>query len=99
MTTPEHPCISILVPIYNEGKTLAEVIRRVGTEAYGLEKEIILVDDGSRVAIRTIAAAPPAGITSVRIVTHERNCGKGAAVRSAIEQATGVFSVIQDADL
>lgn len=104
MTTPEQRRISILVPIYNEGKTLAEVIRRVGAvEVYGLEKEVILVDDASqdstRTVIRTIAAAPPAGITSVKIVTHERNLGKGAAVRSAIEQATGVFSVIQDADL
>ena len=45
MTTPEQRRISILVPIYNEGKTLAEVIRRVGAvEVYGLEKEIILVD-------------------------------------------------------
>ena len=68
MTTPEQHRISILVPIYNEGKTLAEVIRRVGAvEVYGLEKEVILVDDASqdstRTVIRAIAAAPPAGIT------------------------------------
>jgi glycosyltransferase involved in cell wall biosynthesis len=104
VTTPEQRCLSILMPIYNEAKTLAEVVRRVGAvEVHGLEKEIILVDDGSRdgsrAAIRTIAAAPPAGIISVKIVMHERNRGKGAAVRSAIEQATGVFAVIQDADL
>ena len=102
--TPEQRCLSILLPIYNEEKTLVEVVRRVGAvEVYGLEKELILVDDGSRdgscAAIRTIMAAPPVGITSVKIVTHERNRGKGAAVRSAIGQATGVFSVIQDADL
>ena len=96
--------LSVLIPVYNEEKTLAEVVRRVGAvELGGLEKEVILVDDASRdgslAAMRAIAAAPPPGVTTVKVVEHPQNRGKGAAVRTAIAQATGDVSVIQDADL
>ncbi|HVY61085.1 MAG TPA: glycosyltransferase family 2 protein [Planctomycetota bacterium] len=98
------PRLSVLIPVYNEERTIAEVVRRVGlVELPGVEKEVILVDDaskdGSAAAIRAIAAAPPPGIAAVKIVSHEKNRGKGAAVRTAIAQATGEVSVIQDADL
>jgi glycosyltransferase involved in cell wall biosynthesis len=96
--------LSVLIPVYNEERTIAEVVRRVGAvELAGIEKEVILVDDASRdgsaAAIRAIAQAPPPGVASVKVAAHENNRGKGAAVRTAIAQATGELSVIQDADL
>lgn len=96
--------ISILMPVYNEEKTIGEIVRRLGAVDLGvLEKELILVDDGSRdgslTAMRAIEAAPPPGIASVRLLVHPRNRGKGAALRSAVRLATGSFAVIQDADL
>jgi glycosyltransferase involved in cell wall biosynthesis len=96
--------LSILIPVFNEESTLDTVTRRVGeVDLRGVEKEIILVDDGSsdgsRAVLERIKASPPAGIAAVVVVLHEKNRGKGAAVRSAIGAATGDVSVIQDADL
>ncbi len=96
--------LSVLMPVFNEEKTLAEIVRRVGAvEIAGVEKELVLVDDASRDAslarMREIEKSPPAGVVAVRLVAHETNRGKGAAVRSAIAVATGEISVIQDADL
>ncbi|RME76385.1 MAG: glycosyltransferase family 2 protein, partial [Planctomycetota bacterium] len=96
--------ISVLMPVYNEERTLETIVQRVAAvDLHGLDKELILVDDASRDAslalARRVAENPPEGITRVIVDHHERNRGKGAAVRTAIGHMTGDFAVIQDADL
>src|SRR5262249_56567983 len=92
--------LSILIPAYQEEKTIAEVLRRVlSAPTLGFAKEIIVCDDGSRDGtqeeIEKIAADHP----EVKLVRHPENRGKGAAIRTALEQATGDYVLIQDADL
>jgi len=85
--------LSVLVPLYNEDATCVDLLKRV--DAVPVEKEIIVVDDGSRVSMADqIRAALP----SVRLFAHQQNRGKGAAIRTALEQATGDVVIIQDAD-
>jgi glycosyltransferase involved in cell wall biosynthesis len=85
--------LSVLVPLYNEDSTCVDLLRRV--DAVPVEKEIIVVDDGSR---RSMADEIRAAIPSVRQFAHQQNRGKGAAIRTALEQATGDVVIIQDAD-
>ena len=94
--------VSILIPLYNEEEYVGTLLGRVLAAPLpeGLEREIIVVDDGSKDSsadiVEDIAAAHP-GL--VRLIRQPRNQGKGAAIRTAIENATGEFSIIQDADL
>jgi len=104
--------LSIIIPVYNEVATLAEIIRRVSavkievpTDTFGasgetmlVDKEIIVVDDGSTDGSRHIIEQEAAA-GRVRAFYHERNQGKGAAVRTGFQHATGDFVIIQDADL
>jgi len=85
--------LSVLVPLYNEDATCVELLRRV--DAVPVDKEIIVVDDGSRVSM---ADQIQAAVPSVRYFAHQQNRGKGAAIRTALEQATGDVVIIQDAD-
>jgi glycosyltransferase involved in cell wall biosynthesis len=89
--------LSVIVPVYNERKTIEEIIRRVQAVDLDLEKEIIVVDDGStdgtREALQSLALA------ELRVVVHEKNKGKGAALRSGFDRAEGDIILIQDADL
>jgi len=92
--------LSVIIPVYNERGTLEEVLRRV-TQA-PMKKEVIVVDDGSDDGTRKILErlsqdADPSD--RLRILFHDRNRGKGAAVRTGIAQATGDWILIQDADL
>ncbi len=92
--------LSILIPAFQEEKTIAEVLRRVlQAPTLGFAKEIIVCDDGSRdrtgEEIERIAADHP----EVKLVRHPENRGKGAAIRTALEEATGDYVLIQDADL
>jgi len=87
--------LSVVMPVYNERPTIEEILRRV--EATGLAHEIIVVDDASTDGTREALQAMEAG--RVRLVCHEANRGKGRAVRSGIEAATGDVILIQDADL
>jgi dolichol-phosphate mannosyltransferase len=93
----DSPLLSVLIPAYNEAATVDELIRRV--QAVSVAKEIIVVDDGSTDGTREILAGLAAGDPSLRLILHDRNRGKGAAIRSAIEQARGTICIIQDADL
>src|SRR4051794_22422642 len=94
--------LSILIPVYNERYTCLEAIRRVMKAPLpdGLGRELVIVDDGSkdgtRELLRELAAAHPG---TIRYIEHERNQGKGAAIRTAIREAQGDFSILQDADL
>ncbi len=91
--------LSIIMPVYNERETLREILNQVrAVELPGVEKEILVVDDGSSDGSREILA-DEARAGGLRILYHDQNRGKGAAVRTAIEQATGDLILIQDADL
>ena len=88
--------ISVIMPVYNEEKTIREIVKRV--HATGIVDEIVIVDDGSQDNTRAILAEMD-GKDGVRVVLHAGNQGKGAAVRTAIQNATGDVLIIQDADL
>ena len=87
--------LSVIIPVFNEVKTIRQVVDRVQSTPY--ETEIIIVDDGSidgtREELKQIDAA------NIRIFMHEANKGKGAALQTALEHATGDILLIQDADL
>jgi glycosyltransferase involved in cell wall biosynthesis len=96
------PRLSILVPLYNEEEFIGPLLQRVlkAPLPVGIDREIIVVDDGSTDGSAEIAEEMARSHADViRVVRHERNQGKGAAIRTAIEQARGEFCVIQDADL
>jgi glycosyltransferase involved in cell wall biosynthesis len=88
--------LSIVIPVFNEVGTLPMIIERV--LATGLANEIILVDDHSTDGSRALLAALD-GQKGIRVFLHEKNQGKGAAVRTGIAAATGEVVLIQDADL
>jgi glycosyltransferase involved in cell wall biosynthesis len=89
--------LSILMPVYNEEERLADAVKQALDVDYPTEVELVIVDDGSRDNTAGILAS----LTDSRlnVVTHPRNKGKGAAIRTAVEQATGDYMVILDADL
>ncbi len=91
--------LSIIMPVYNECETLNEILGQVrAVELPDVEKEIIVVDDGSSDGSRDILTRE-AQASDLHVLYHEQNLGKGAAVRTAIEQASGNIIIIQDADL
>jgi glycosyltransferase involved in cell wall biosynthesis len=91
--------LSIVVPVYNEHATLSEILRQVrAVELPDTEKEILVVDDGSTDGSREIVTEEEAA-GQIRAFYHETNRGKGAAVRTGFEAATGDIILIQDADL
>lgn len=95
---PPGFCLSVLIPVFNEERTLREIIARV--RAVDVPKEIVMVDDGSTDRTREILRTEVEGqYPDVRVVYHDRNQGKGAAIRTAIANATGTVCVVQDADL
>ncbi len=95
--------LSIVIPAYNEGKTIHQILDRVAAVELinGVEKELIIVNDCSQddteTQIQAYMAAHPD--LKIRYFAHETNQGKGAALHTGIAQATGEFTIIQDADL
>jgi len=92
----QAPLLSVVIPVYNEEKTLREIVRRV--QGVSIPKEIIIVDDGSSDGTREILQREiePLGI---RVFYQDRNRGKGAALRRGFEEVSGDIVIIQDADL
>ncbi|MFH1277765.1 MAG: glycosyltransferase family 2 protein [Candidatus Eisenbacteria bacterium] len=88
--------LSVIVPVYNEVRTIEEILERI--RAVAVDKEIVIVDDfstdGTRNILREIEKAP-----DVRVFYHDRNRGKGAAIRTAIPHVEGDITIVQDADL
>lgn len=100
--TGQQRLLSILIPLYNEEEFIATLLERVLSAPLpeGIEREVIVVDDGSNDGSVEVAAEVAERYPDkVRLVRHPKNLGKGAAIRTAIEHATGEFSIIQDADL
>jgi glycosyltransferase involved in cell wall biosynthesis len=90
--------LSILMPVYNERERVRRAIQEVLDTVLPTEFELIIVDDGSTDGTRELLRAVPAD-ARVRIIEHDHNRGKGAAVRTALADARGELSCIFDADL
>jgi glycosyltransferase involved in cell wall biosynthesis len=92
--------LSIIMPVYNEVQFVERIIERVRAVKLpdGVERELIVVDDGSKDGTRDKLAALPAA-PDLRVILHERNQGKGAALHTGFAAATGEFVIVQDADL
>ena len=92
--------LSIIIPVFNEEKTILELLEKVEkVRIPDVEKEIIVVDDGSIDATASIISKFQVPSSKFKFIKHKINQGKGAAVRTGIENATGDYIVIQDADL
>jgi glycosyltransferase involved in cell wall biosynthesis len=96
---PKLRKLSVVVPVFNERNTLVEIVRRMRAVELpdSIEREIIVVDDGSDDGTRDVLKQ--LGDSTVRVIMHERNRGKGAAVRTGFANATGEYVLVQDADL
>ncbi len=90
-----NPKLSVIMPVCNERATIREIVRRV--MELPIEKELIIVDDGSTDG--TLDVLQEIRGPSIKILFHGRNKGKGAAIRTGLEEVTGEFAIIQDADL
>ncbi|MBI4246938.1 MAG: glycosyltransferase family 2 protein [Candidatus Rokubacteria bacterium] len=91
-----RPKLSVVIPVYNEAATIETIIKRVA--AVPIDKEIIVVDDGSTDGTRQVLANLPVG-DRLRVVLQPRNLGKGAALRRGFEETHGEVVLVQDADL
>jgi glycosyltransferase involved in cell wall biosynthesis len=89
--------LSVVVPVYNERATILEIVRRVREAPF--EKEVLVVDDGSTDGTAEVLREIAGGDGNVRVLRHERNRGKGAALRTGFAAATGEIVLVQDADL
>ncbi len=89
--------LSVIVPIFNERNTVVEIMRRMRAVDLPVEREFVLVDDGSTDGTRQVLAQ--LGDSTVHVVAHDTNRGKGAAIRTALALVTGDIVLIQDADL
>jgi len=87
--------LSVVIPVYNEVETIREILKRVA--AVPLEKEVIVVDDGSTDGTRDILRGDPG--PGVMVLMHDTNRGKGAALRTGFQKVTGDIVLVQDADL
>ena len=91
-----RPLLSVLVPVYNERATLEALLTRV--LSVPVDKEVLVVDDGSHDGTREVLEALARRLP-IRAYYHERNRGKGCAIRTALPEARGEIVIVQDADL
>jgi len=89
--------VSVVIPVYNEVGTIEEIVSRV--QAVALEKEIIIVDDSSNDGTRELLKKISQNQENVKVLYHNRNQGKGAALRTGFNKVIGDIVIIQDADL
>jgi len=91
--------LTIIIPVFNEKKTISEIIKRViKVEIPDFEKEIVIVDDGSTDGTIEHIEKSIRG-TNIKFLKHKKNQGKGAAIKTGVSKATGDYIIIQDADL
>jgi dolichol-phosphate mannosyltransferase len=94
--------LSILMPAYNEEDTIEEIIKQVDTvdlRRINVEKELIIVDDGSKDKTIEIVHKLQKRYKYIKFIQHKKNTGKGGAIKTAIKAATGNVMIVQDADL
>ena len=91
--------LSIIVPVYNEVRTVRAVVDRLLTIELPCDREILVVDDGSTDGTREVLRAMTGDGLNVHVLEAERNCGKGSAIRRGLQHARGSIVAIQDADL
>lgn len=99
---PRFRKLSVLMPVYNEGRTLRTIVAQVlasPVAELGLEIELIAVDDGSKDSSKGILAELAEGDSRIRVFHQDKNRGKGAAIRRAIGECTGDIAIVQDSDL
>lgn len=89
------PLLTVIVPVYNEAKTIGKILEKI--QSVGIDKEIIVVDDGS--TDDTSSILRDIKYDNLKIIHHTGNRGKGAAFLTGLSHATGDFIIIQDADL
>ncbi|MGW5667545.1 glycosyltransferase family 2 protein [Micromonospora sp. NPDC003776] len=89
--------LSILMPVYNEEERIADALKQAFAVDYPCEIELVVVDDGSRDGTAEVLGR--VDDQRLRVITHPRNAGKGAAIRTAVDNAEGEYMVILDADL
>lgn len=92
--------LSIIIPVYNEKKTIAEVLKRVKkVKIIGIKKEIIIIDDASTDGTGEILKKLKLKNPDLKIFYHQKNQGKGVAIKTGLSKVTGDLVIIQDADL
>ncbi len=103
---PTFHTLSVIIPVYNERKTVMKLLQRVVAQPVGLHKELVIVDDCSTDGTREFLqqadlerVLADGGRNTIRLVLHDTNKGKGAGVRTGLENSTGDLVLIQDADL
>ena len=90
--------LSIIIPCFNEMKTIQEIIQKVLDVQLDFEREVVIVDDGSKDGTRDYLSEL-IGHPDIKVIFHEQNRGKGAALRTGFENASGDILIVQDADL
>lgn len=91
--------LSIIIPCYNESATVLEIVNKILNLKYNIEKEIILVDDFSDDGTKEIIRQNFLNHKDIRVIFHDKNSGKGAAIKTAKKFVSGDIIIIQDADL
>ncbi len=91
--------LSIIMPCYNEKETIRDIVKKVKSVELPLEKEIVIIDDYSTDGTRDILKKEMENDPEIKVVYHEKNKGKGAALRTGFQNCSGDIVIIQDADL